>query len=310
LQNTDFPFDDNDYEVTYIKAVRVNESYDSIRFYSSTLGNAEPATSRDRLEKSVGDLSKLLLVAEPLDYPYEFVLNYNRLNRDGEPTVWCIAGGDDEDLEGRQVANSFAEFLAGQYVGEDEPSVDLSEAASYLLIAEGGYEGRYAGVHEEGSITLEGLPVKVHWKVCSDRSRLIVFQEIDWAGQVTISREEIRKSALVFDFPALESYGVEIEPELAEMIRPAIEIELLSKFEADLIPDCYELLLHVQPGQRNRVSVTQASPFLCRWKNRKSKIVYSSIKSANAVELASVLRAVAGSCCAREDNRNDLNDED
>ena len=109
-------------------------------------------------------------------------------------------------------------------------------------------------------------------------------------------REQILKKALVFDFPSLESHGVEVEPELAEMIRPAIEVEVLSKFGADLIPDCFELLLHVQPGGNRMVDVKESSFFQKRWKNRKAKLLYSSLKSADLAQLQKVLRTVAARC--------------
>lgn len=298
VQNTDFKFKGKEYEVTYIKSVSPDEVFDSIQSYASIVRDSDRNETRELLQNKLGDLAKVLFVAEPNGYPYAFALNYNHLNSAAEPTVYCVwMEGDEADAN--LTANSFAEFLAGQDCGDEHSTVDLAESQKYQLIAEGGYEGRYEGTHEEGSHTLFGLPVRVSWKICSHRSRLIVFQEKDWAGQLTITREEIHKSALAFDFPSLESYGVELEPELAEMIRPAIEIEVLSKYEAPLIPDCYELLLHIQPGGKKWVSIDSSSPYQGRWKNRKFRVVYSSVKSLNKVELMRTLQAVAASCSSR-----------
>jgi hypothetical protein len=292
LQNTDFKFKDKEYEVTYIKSVTPDETFDSVRSYAFVLDDSHMSEMRKQLQKNVGDLSKLFYVAEPNGHPYAFALNYNHLNSIGEPTVYCV-WMDCDEVDAKRIADSFAEFLAGQYFGDEHPTVDLEEARKYQLVAQGGYEGRYKGKPEKG--LLSGLAVQVRWKICSDKSRLIVFQDIDWGGQLEITREEIHKSALVFDFPSLESYGVELEPDLAKMIRPAIEIEVLSKYEAPLIPDCYELLLHIQPGGKKWVSTDSSSPYQGRWKNRKSKVVYSSVKSSSKVELKRTLQAVAES---------------
>lgn len=294
LVNTDFRFDSKDYQVTYFKSVSPSDSYASISSYASILGDSENAETRDQLQKKVGNLAKVVLVAEPLDHHYAFALNYNRLNSNGEPTIVCVARSYEEEAEVDQIADSFADFLAGQYAGDERPAVNLNESQKYQLIAEGGFDGRYEGTPEPG--LLSGLPVRVRWKICSAKSRLIVFQDVDWGGQLEITREVIPKSALTFDFPSLESYGVELEADLAEMIRPAVEIEVLSKYEAPLIPDCYELLLHIQPGGKKWVSIDSSSPYQGRWKNSKSEVVYSSLKSSNKADLIRTLQAVAASC--------------
>jgi hypothetical protein len=296
LQNTDFNFEGKEFQVTYFKSVSPDDSFDAIRSYADVLSGPDAAEMRQQLKKKAGDPSRLLLVAEPLDFPYAFALNYNRLSSRGEPTVYCVCLVECEEVRVKCLANSFTDFLAGQYFGDEQPTVNLAEVKKYRLIAEGGYEGRYEGTPQPGAGILSGLPVRVRWSICSHRSRLIVFQEIDWAGQPKITRAEIHKSALAFDFPPLESYGAELEPELAEMIRPAIEIDVLSKFDAPLIPDCYELLLHVKPGHKRWVSIETSSPYQGRWKNSKSKVTYESVKSASEPELARVQQSVAANC--------------
>lgn len=296
LQNTDFRFGDTDYTVTYIKAAVLKDSYEAMITYDRILGGSDSIEPRDQLRKQIGDLSKLLYLAEASGYPYAFALNYNQLNSSGEPVVLYVRLEFDEKPKVRKVADSFAKFLAGQYCGDEKPIVNLKEADKYRLIATGGYEGRYEGEPEEGSLTLGGLPIKVRWKICSHRSRLIVFQEIDWAGKPELRREEIHKSALALDFPPLESYGVDLEPELAEMIRPSVEIDVISESDLPVIPKCYELLLHIQPGGKHWVATESSSPCQGRWKNHKSTVVYSSLKSVKRTELESALRAVAASC--------------
>ncbi len=296
LQNTDFRFHGKGYEVTYIKAVASDDSYDSIRSYTSILSDTDSVETREQLQGIMGPLNKLLYVAEPSGYPFGYVLNYNKLNSHGEPTIWCIGLEFGEPPSVKQIADSFAEFLAGQYFGDELPIVDLKEADKYRLVAKGGYEGRYEGEPEPERGVLSGLPVKVRWKICSHRNRLIVFQDIDWAGQKEIRREEIHKAALTLDFPELESYGVELEPELAEMIRPAVEVEVISQSEIPVIPKIWVLLLHIQMGDKRWVKTASSSLFQGRWKNEKSKILYSSIKSASRSEVEKTLRAVAASC--------------
>jgi hypothetical protein len=300
LQNTDFRFDDEEYQVTYFKSVRPDESFDGIRSYANILSYPEAAEMREQLQKMVGNLSRLVLVAEPLDFPYAFALNYNHLSSNGEPTVYCVRLMEGEEANVKCLANCFEDFLAGQYFGDEQPTVSFAEANRYQLVAEGGYEGCYKGISQPGSGMLSGLPVRVHWKVCSHWNRLLVFQQIEWAGRSEIRRSELRKSELVFDFPSLESLGEELEPELAEMIRPAIEIEVLSKLDAPLIPDCYELLLHVKLGQERWVSVESSSPYEGRWKNWKFRVAYESIKSGSRHELARVQRSIAANCSGNQ----------
>lgn len=295
IQNTDFKFNGKGYEVAYFKSVTEN-SYDSIRPYASILEDPEWAEMRKQLQDKTGNLSKLLLIAEPNGSPYAFALNYNHPSATGEPSVDCIWLGECEEADARCIAGSFAEFLAGQYFGDELPIVDLKEADKYRLVAEGGYEGRYEGEPEPERGVLSGLPVKVRWKICSHRNRLIVFQDIDWAGQKEIRREEIHKAALTLDFPELESYGVELEPELAEMIRPAVEVEVISQSEIPVIPKIWVLLLHIQMGDKRWVTTASSSPYQGRWKNEKSKLLYASIQSASRSEVEKTLRAVIASC--------------
>ena len=295
VQNTDFKFKGKEYEATYFKSVRLDETFEAIRSYASIFSDSDMSEIREQLQKKAGDLSKLLLVAEPNGHPYAFALNYNHLNSVGEPAVFCV-WMDCDEADANLTANSFSDFLAGQYFGDEHPTVDLSEAKKYRLIAEGSYQGRYEGTHEEGSLTLSGLPVRVSWKICSHRSRLIVFQKSDWAGKSEITREEIHKSALAFDFPSLESYGVELEPELVENIRPAIEIEVLSEYDAPITPKCYELLLHIQPGHKQWVAIDSSTAYRGRWKNSKYKVVYSSVKSADKAALGKAIEAFAANC--------------
>lgn len=299
LQNTDFTFRGKKYEVSNIRAVTQNDAFDSTRSYDCILNDSDWSETRRQLQKIIGDLSKLLCVAEPNGHPYAFALNYNHLNATGEPTVYYISLGCDE-AAARQIGDSFADLLAGQYFGDEHPTVNLAEAQKYQVIAEGAYEGRYKGHHEKDSTMLSGLPVRVSWKICSDGDRLIVFQESDWAGQLEITRGEIHKSTLAFDFPSLESFGIEIETELAELIRPAIEIEILSKFDAPLMPDCYELLLHIQPGSDKWVRIDSSSPYQNRWKNDQVDVVYSSLKSSSKVQLRRTLQAVISSCSGEQ----------
>ena len=294
LHNADFRFADKDYQVTYIKAVMSEEeSHESIKSYFHMLDDDEGARL---LQKKIGNLSKILEVAEPLDYPYTFALNYNHLNGGGEPTVWCIEW-DDETPAAHQIANSFAEFLDGQYFGDEKPIVDSYDAVRLkLCIAEGRYVGKYRGEPKEGSGLLMGMPVNVVWQIYAVGDRLILFQESDWAGENRLTRAEVRKSNLAFNFPKLESYGVKVEPELAENIRPGVEIELLTKYDADLEPDCYELLLHVSDPGESQWVVDESLEYEGRWKNRKHEVVYVSVKSAAKDELTKVLEAVVTAC--------------
>ncbi len=241
---------------------------------------------RENLEARAGDASKLIQFAGGDCWSY--LLDYNRLNAAGEPTVIQMMLDDPEEVGVERIADSFEDFMKGHYAGDAEPVVRLEEAGQYKLVAGGGYEGQH---------TVTGKAIRIAWKICSHRNRLIVFKrEEGWEDGETRERSELYKSALCLEFPALEDYGVELDPELAENIRPAVEIEILGVFDVPVEPRCYQFLLHIQPGGSKWVSKQTSEACEGRWKNDSSRVVYASVYSADKAELKRTMAAVARSC--------------
>lgn len=300
LQNTDFRFNGKDYQVTYVKAVTFEDSYDSIRTYNSILSDPDAEDSRVSLQKRVGDLSKLLFVAEALDGPDAFALNYDDLNAAGEPTVWVVALTYGEEAKAKRIADSFSEFLDGQYFGDETPIVDLNEAAQYRLLAEGGY----SGTHE-----VSGNNVEVAWKICLDRSRILVFQQEDWGWGKSVTRMELKRSQLrsssgVLDFFyslyqrfLLHRLGKEMGANLSQLANT--EKLRVSKYDAPLKPRCFNLTFHThtfgdEPSADPWIRLRTAKAFEGRWKNSESEVWNNSVYSAREEDLKQARRSIAG----------------
>jgi len=247
------------------------------------LDGSDTNEMRELLQKKRGNLSKLLFVADSGGYPYAFALNYNHLNSAGEPTVYCVWLEEDE-TDATFTADSFGEFLAGQYFGDAEPIVDLAEAGKYRLVAEGRYEGK----HE-----ISGNAVLVSWKICSRMNRILVFSSEDWGWGVTLERSELFKAHLHLAFLPLEKYGVDLDPDFAELIRPAVEPEVLSKYDIPASPDCFQFTFHVQPEW---VRKKTSKAFEGKWKNSAGQVWNTSVYSADKAALEKVIEAVAESC--------------
>lgn len=285
LENHDFKFGDERVSVHEILGIKLPQEFSSLGPLLC-LDEEDNAEMRESLEEQAGDPSKLIQFAAADCWSY--LLDYNRLNAAGEPTVIEVVLQDPEEVRVERVADSFAEFMRAQYAGDAEPTVRLEEADQYKLVAEGGYEGKH---------TITGAAIRIAWKICSHRNRLIVFQRQEgWKEGETRERSELYKSALCLEFPALEDYGVELDPDLAENIRPAIEIEILSEYEVPVEPKCYQFLLHIQPGGAKWVSTQRSEAYQGRWKNESIKVVYTSVFSADRASLERTMAAVAQSC--------------
>ena len=304
LQNTDFRFNGKDYEVTYIKAAVPDDSYSSIRSYSNILRDPDFAEAGDQLQKKVGSLAKLLYVAEPSGYPFSYVLNYNRLNFSGEPTVCCVWLEFGEEPNLKQIANSFTDFLAGQYEGDAAPIVEMNEAERYRVLASGGY----SGMHE-----VSGKKVEMEWKVCLDGRRIIVFQREDWGWGESVKRQEMNRSQFQESSGALEVLldwlfglyqrfllwrtGKEIGADLSQLANTKkLRIE---KCDAPLKPRCFTLTFFAHTlgdelTDDSWIRTREATPYEGRWKNSESKVWNISISSASKQELQKVRSAIAG----------------
>jgi len=300
LQNTDFRFDGKEYEVTYIKAVSSNDSYDSIQSYATILGGADSAEAREELQGMMGPLSQLWYFAEPSGYPFGYVLNYNKLNSHAEPTIWCIGLEYGEPPSVKQIADSFSDFLAGQYEGDAGPIVEMKEAERYRVLAAGGY----SGLHE-----VSGNKVEMEWKVCLDSRGILVFQREDWGWGESVKRQEMCRSQFQESHGVLDSLfgmyqrfllwrtGKEMGADLGQLANTKrLRIE---KFDAPLRPRCFTLTFFAHTlGDKLTddawIRTREATPYEGRWKNSESKVWNVSISSASKEALEKARIAVVG----------------
>ncbi|MEO7299487.1 MAG: SMI1/KNR4 family protein [Verrucomicrobiota bacterium] len=281
LENSDFKIAGKDYRVREIMGIGDGEGFREIRPWSYCFSN-DDALEKDiaeSLQKEGGDLSRLLLFGDD-DYVC-YALDYNFLNSDGEPTVIC-AVPDPETTEVRRVANSFSELLKSHYFGDVEPTVQMEEALRYTLIAEGGYNG---------TLRSTDATIVIKWKICSEADRLIIFQQEDWGWGEKRERSEISKSSLDWSPIPLEGYGVDVEPDLAKLIRPTVEAECLdvTLYDVPTTPKCFQLNFRIPIGEQNRIKKTTSEAYEGRWKNESSKLIHACVYSDNKAALKKTL---------------------
>lgn len=297
IRNTDFRFNGKDYQVTYVKSVTLEDSYNSIRTYENILDDPNAEEAKVSLQKKAGDLSKLLLMAEALDGPDAFVLNYSDF-RNGEPTVWLIALEYGEEARAKRIANSLTEFIGGQYSGDETPIVSMKEAEQYQLLAAGGYSGQ----HEVGDSKVETA-----WKICLNGAHLLVFQEEDWGLDKSVIRMEMNRAQfnsssglldLLFGFYlrfALYRLGKQIGANLSQAANT--KKLSISKKDAPLKPRCFDLTFHTHTlgdelTEDSWIRVRRATMYEGRWKNSESKVWNDSISSAREEELLQALKVI------------------
>lgn len=285
LENRDFKLNGESFSVHEILGITLPQEFSSLGPLLC-LDGEEAEEMREQFEQKAGEPAKLIQFAGADCWSY--MLDYNRLNAAGEPTIIQVCLDDPEDVGVKRMADSIEEFMQGHYFGDAEPLVRLEEADKYQLVAQGGYEGMH---------TITGRAIRIAWKICAHRNRLIVFQrEEGWKEGETCERSELFKSALCLEFVPLEDYGVELEPELAEMIRPAVEPEILGEFDVPVKPACYQFVLHVQARKDRRISKQTSEAFEGRWKNESFKVLNTAVYSADKAALERTIEAVAQSC--------------
>jgi len=205
LESTDFKFHGKHYGVREIKGLHEKEDFWAIGTCCFFFDVPESGEAYLSFRRDAADPTRLLVFANN-DY-YWYAFNYDRLNAAGEPTILGFEF-DEDGVRADSVADSFANFLQGQYFGDSEPSVRLEEASRYEVISEGGYDG---------TLRSTGAQVNVGWKICSHRRRLIIFQRENWGWGETLTRFELRKANLVLAAAALEDYGLDLDPDFAEL---------------------------------------------------------------------------------------------
>jgi hypothetical protein len=285
VNNRDFRFSGKEFAVSELKGIGEGLKIPHLKSLESIFSDSSGFDSRT-LGKHFSNPAKAFLLADAGGSPDSYALDYNRVNHRGEPmVVWfCF---DEDTMQTETVADSFAEFLNGQYQGDETPGVKLEEADSHKLIAEGEYSGRHA---------ISDVPIEHSWKICADDGRLIVYQKTDFNGTKTWQKATLLKSGLVFSFVPLDESGVDVEPELADLIRHAVAPELLAQEESYANPDCYRLDLHVDPSQDNLVELLETTPFGERWKNSVSRVIYASVYSSDRSLLERAFQALADIC--------------
>ena len=291
LENSDFKFGGKRFNVWRI--LSVSESGDS-KSIQPCSRSSEPSTPSMALRnrKRGGDPSRLICFAEADNYGY--ALDYNHLNSEGEPTV-VATSLDTEELQSERVADSFSGFLNGQYFGDAEPIVQVGEAENYKVIAEGGYKGihttGYAGMPET-----KGASVSVAWKICAHRKRLIVFAQENWGLGEIRRRAEFCKADLYLTFTPVEDVvGFEIEPELAENIRPSVEVEILEEYTIAVEPKCYAFIMYIPPWKQKWIVEQRSEASKGLWKNDTWKTLVTSVYSADERSLENAIKSVAQS---------------
>ena len=288
LENTDFKFHGKDCGVTGIRGIDDGEGFSCIRPCSDFMDESDPLGGDlvRQLRKKAGDPARLLCFAD--DEVHWYALDYNHLNSKGEPTILRVLT-DEDTANCWRVADSVAGFLQGQYFGDPEPSVQLKEADKLKLIAEGGYTGKSR---------VNRTPVQISWKICSQRSRIIVLSSEDWGIDKEgpeLRRAELLKGNLCFGGQLSEENAAELGPELTDLIRPHVEAESIEKYDIGVTPTCYLLRLDIQP-QGKWVKVQDSKPYKGKWKNSSDEVVYTRVFSADKAALRRAMIAVAESC--------------
>lgn len=298
VYNPDFKLNGQDYCVSEIVGLGMTEDFSSIRSYAFMLLREDCAELRERLARKVGgDLAKVLLVADSGGYPDAYALNFNHCNSAGEPTVYRIAMDGDE-VDADLIADSFADFLKGHYLGETEPIARMDEADQYRLLAQGGYSGR----HKVGDSKVE-----MTWKICQDGDCILVFQEEDWGWGKSVTRMEMNRSQLCessgvvnFLFGLYQQFllyrtGKEIGANLSQAVNT--KKLRIAKEDAPLKPRCFNLTFHTHTledelSADSWIRVRTAKAFEDRWKNSESQVWNDSIYSASEADLKQARRAI------------------
>jgi hypothetical protein len=283
FENSDFKIQGTDLTINEVIGISSSEKWGRLQPLSRILDPENfPEEDLAEIRDVIGDLSKII----PFDGDghYYYALDYNRLNRSGEPTVLYL------DIEGgascRKVTDSFAELLAAQYEGDAQPAVRMEEADKLKLIAAGEYSG-----------TREGVPqaLRHSWKICLSGRSIIVLSAENHGWGVQYHRYEAQKSSLDLIPGRLADLGEELDPELAELIQPSLESPLIDQWAEGLTPTCYQLRLPVDP-QKRWVKHQTSAPYGGKWKNTSGEIVYASVYSSSRSGLEEALAAVKRSC--------------
>jgi len=289
LENTHFRFQGTVSNVVQIFGLEEKDGFRGICAASQLMDDSDPlgADQAQRLRQKAGDLSRLLRIADA-DW-YWYALDYNHPNSNGEPPVLLVTTNED-DAGCHRVADSFAELLLCQYFGDPEPTVQLSEAEKLNIIAEGGYSGTSQRTNR---------PVRVSWRICSRRNRLIVLSSEDWGIEEEgpeFSRVELLKSDLCFGGELTEQSIADLGPELTDLIRSNVEVPSIEEHDVGVSPTCYSLRLDAPPHTKG-VHLQVSKPYKGRWKNNsRSPLTYASVYSADRAALERTMVTVAKSC--------------
>jgi hypothetical protein len=281
FENWDFKLNGRDYSIDDVTGISSSAKWGAIQPLGGVL---DPEfflpEELQRIREVIGDPARVLPFSG--DGHYFYALDYNRLNKKGEPTVAYIS------IEGEpvheRVADSFAELLAGQYEGDAEAVVSLAEADRLTVIASGGYSGSRPQ-------TPEGL--RHSWKICGTEDRIIVLASENYGWGPTLERYEMQQSALDLTPVDAEHVAGELGPELANLVLPSLTAALIEEWDAaGVVPPCYSLRLPIDPTGDERVRHQTSAPYQGKWKNTSVEVVYAQVFSGSKAELERALGAV------------------
>lgn len=279
FENSDFKLNGKDFRLDEVMGLSSSASWSCIQPLDRIL---EPdyflEEERAQIQEVIGDAGRVFAFGG--DGHFFYVLDYNRLNKAGEPTVAYI------DIEGavahRTVADSFAELLAAQYEGDGEPAVNLAEANELVVLAAGGYAGTRPNA---------AGPLEHSWKICGSGDRIIVLASENFGFGATLNRYELAVSALALgEFDGIAT-AAELGPELAELVLPALTKSLIEEWVPDVSPACHQLRLPIDP-QKEWVQIRTSAPYGGKWKNTETEVVYAAVYSGSQHELKKALLAV------------------
>jgi hypothetical protein len=281
FENSDFKLNGRDYWIEDVAGISSSAGWGAIQPLGRVIDPDFflPEESQ-QIREVIGDLAKMLPFTG--DGHFFYALDYNRLNKGGEPTVAYI------DIEGepvhKTVADSFAELLAGQYEGDPEAAISMAEADRLTVIASGGYSGSRPQ-------TPEGLSHS--WKICGTDDRIIVLASENYGFGATLERYEMKSSALALGGIDAEEVAAGLGSELAELVLPASTASLIEKWDAEgVAPTCYQLRLPIDPSGNDRVRHQTSAPYGVKWKNTSTDVVYAQVFSGSKAELERALAAV------------------
>ena len=132
VENSDFRFHGEDYCVTEIFGIGTNAASSPIKSLAEILDNPGTEDLKLTLQRQQINPARILSFGDAGGYPWFYALNYNQRYSESEPTIVCIRF-DGDSIEVKKLANTFTEFIEGQYFGDQEPEVKFDDAENLGL---------------------------------------------------------------------------------------------------------------------------------------------------------------------------------